>query len=99
MRIRSSRACSTRFSRRRGSIPGSFRKECLDKFLVVGERHLDHLVRNFVAHYHDERPHQAKANQPLSAKEGEKVQRVPITEVLCSERLGGVLKHYRRTAA
>ena len=76
----------------------TLQKECLDRFLVVGERHLDHLVRNFVEHYHEERPHQGKGNQPLSVG-GEKLEQVPVSEITCSERLGGVLKHYHREVA
>lgn len=32
--------------------------ECLDHFLVFGEKHLDYLVREYVEHYHTERPHE-----------------------------------------
>jgi putative transposase len=31
--------------------------ECLDHFVVCGERHLRHLARELVAHHHAERPH------------------------------------------
>ena len=34
------------------------REECLDHFVIVGERHLRHLLKQFVAHYHAERYHQ-----------------------------------------
>jgi transposase InsO family protein len=68
--------------------------ECLDKFLVFGPEHFDLLVREFLEHYHTERPHQGKENVPLrsrpTAAEG---------EVQCRERLGGVLRHYYRRAA
>ena len=65
----------------------TLQKECLDKFLVVGERHLDHLVSKFVAHYHEERPHQGKDNRLLRV-EKVNAERVPLTEISCSERLG-----------
>ena len=35
------------------------RNECLDHFVIFGRRHLEHLVREFAAHYHEERYHQA----------------------------------------
>jgi putative transposase len=79
----------------------SLRTECLDHFLVCGERHLAHLVREFVEHYHRERPHQALGNVPLpEAEDGApRVLRFPTGEVRCRERLGGLLKHYYRAAA
>jgi putative transposase len=54
----------------------------------------DHLVTEFVAHYHPERPHQALGNAPPI------VTGPPNTgEITCRERLGGLLKHYYRKAA
>jgi hypothetical protein len=31
-------------------------QECLDKFIVFGREHLDHVCREYVEHYHAERP-------------------------------------------
>jgi putative transposase len=36
----------------------TIKTECLDQFLILGERHLRHLLREFVVHYHTERYHQ-----------------------------------------
>ena len=68
--------------------------ECLDHFLVFGDKHLDYLVREYVEHCHTERPHQGLGNRlvlggPPPATEG---------QVQCRTRLGGLLKHYYRTA-
>jgi putative transposase len=55
--------------------------------------------------YHHERPHQSKDNLPLvqqkqeSAQRGEGVGDVPLSQIACRERLGGLLKHYYRRAA
>lgn len=40
------------------------KRECLDHFLVLGEDHLRYLIREFLTHYHDERPHQGIGNRP-----------------------------------
>jgi hypothetical protein len=32
-------------------------RECLDKFIVFEQEHLDHVCREYVEHYHAERPH------------------------------------------
>ncbi|MCC6679480.1 MAG: transposase [Phycisphaeraceae bacterium] len=72
----------------------SLQVECLDHFIVLGEKHLNYLVSEYVAHYHKERPHQTLGNAPPMGLglpgEG---------EVVCRERLGGLLRHYYRKAA
>jgi transposase InsO family protein len=74
----------------------TIQQECLDKFIAFSQEHLDLLTGEFLEHYHHERPHQGKGNAPLTSalklasSEG---------EIVCSERLGGVLRHYYRKAA
>src|SRR5262249_9327721 len=38
---------------------GSARRECLDRLLVVGRRQLEHVLRVYVRHYNERRPHRA----------------------------------------
>jgi len=73
----------------------SLKAECLDHFVPIGRRHLDHLVTEYLEHYHTERPHQGVGNRLLigrgsPAEEG---------EIVCRARLGGALRHYERQAA
>ena len=78
----------------------SLRRECPDHFVVLGARHLAHLVREFVAHYNQERPHQTKGNIPLSeADEASRILPFPSGKVKRRSRLGGLLKHSYRAAA
>ena len=91
----------------------TLQQECLDYFIVFGQRHMDHLVSEMVAYYHQERPHQGKANDPLMPvappftpqtqnarkKTAQPPDVVPISEIECRTRLGGLLKHYVRKAA
>lgn len=90
----------------------TLQQECLDYFVVFGEEHMNHLVSEMVAHYHEERPHQAKENDPLTLAPSEPAKKktkgrkasappdvVPIGDIQCSQRLGGLLKHYSRKAA
>jgi putative transposase len=72
--------------------------ECLDNFVVFGEVHLRYLLDEFIAHYHFERPHQGLGNQLLSGADPPQAALLS-REVECQERLGGLLKHYRRRAA
>jgi len=74
----------------------SIQQECLDHFVVLGEKHLNHLVSEYVEHYNTERPHRALEKPPLSADLPEATAN---SRVVCKERLGGLLKHYYRQAA
>ena len=82
----------------------SLRTECLDHFLVCGEGHLRHVLKEYLEHYNAERPHQAKGNVPLPVARAEEagetsVLPLPTGEVRCRGRLGGLLRHYHRAAA
>ncbi|WP_222434921.1 integrase core domain-containing protein [Blastopirellula retiformator] len=77
----------------------TIQQECLDKFVVFGEPHMDYLVNEFLDFYHEERPHQGKGNSPLTPSNSIAPEVVSIGSVACRERLGGVLKHYHRQAA
>ena len=70
----------------------SIKHECLNKMLILGERHLRYVVNEYMEHYHTERPHQGIGNNiitPLPQGDG---------KIVCQERLGGLLKSYRRAA-
>ena len=74
----------------------SIKSECLDHFIVFGKDHLRLLVAEYVKHYLEERPHQGVGNMPLKIHASD-----PLAEgeIICHERLGGLLKHYKRQAA
>ena len=74
------------------------REECLDNFVVMGERHLRHLLREFVAHYHGERYHQGldgRIIRPSAAAANDNSR----GRVARRARLGGLLNYYYRRAA
>jgi putative transposase len=75
-------------------------QECLDHFLIFGEAHLRHLRLEFLAHYHGERPHQSLKNEPLGGLPDMPAEAdlLPLPQVCCRERLGGLLKSYSRAA-
>jgi putative transposase len=71
----------------------SAKQECLERFVAFGEGNLRLLVSEYADYYNRQRPHQAVGNKPLSgAPPG------GSGEVVCEERLGGLLRHYRRAA-
>ena len=70
----------------------SIKSECLDKMLIFGEAHLRYCISQYILHYHGERAHQGLDNQiidPPPQGNG---------EIVCQERLGGLLKFYKRVA-
>jgi putative transposase len=78
----------------------SLQQECLDHFVCFGEDHLRYLVSEYLAYYHHERPHQSFSNQTLCGAPPPAPQSVAGRgEVVCKERLGGLLKHFSRRAA
>lgn len=78
----------------------SIRHECLDHFVIFGERHLAHLLREYVAFYNSVRPHQGQGNRPLGVIPFPAGTGPPTPgQVACESRLGGLLRHYHRKAA
>lgn len=73
---------------------GSIRAECLDRMIIFGEKHLHHVLSEYAEHYHGERPHQGLGNKLIDPKH-----EPGSGAVTCRERLGGLLRFYRRSAA
>ncbi|MFT4543407.1 MAG: putative transposase [Planctomycetota bacterium] len=70
----------------------SIKSECLGKMIFFGERRLREAIREYLEHYHAERAHQSLGNCHIEASS------VEGGEVICDERLGGLLKCHRRAA-
>lgn len=78
----------------------SLKFECLDRFVIVGERHLNYICREWQRHFNGERPHSARGHLPPVWKAtSEKDSTVRPSDVVCSSRLGGLLNSYCRRAA
>ena len=43
---------------------GTARRECLDRLLILGRRHLQRALTAYVAHYNEHRPHRALQQRP-----------------------------------
>ena len=70
----------------------SIKYECLNKMLIFGEEHLRYVISEYMTFYHQERPHQGIGNIIIAPQPQGK------GEIVCHERLGGLLKSYRRAA-
>ncbi len=78
----------------------TLKHEVLNEFVVVSEKHLNHICRVAQDWYNNERGHSARENLPPGWSEHpEEVQTIKLKDVACSTRLGGLLKHYWRRAA
>jgi len=60
---------------------GSTRRECLDWILILNRRHLERVLDEWFEHYNAARPHRALGLR---------------TPIACTQRLGGLLREYRR---
>jgi putative transposase len=77
----------------------SVKQECLDHFVVFGEAHLRHILAEYLAWYHQCRPHQGLGNMLVDGGDPQMADGpLSAQDVSCEERLGDLLKHYRRQA-
>jgi putative transposase len=89
--------------RARGRWVGSARRECLDRLLIVGRRHLHHVLAAYLAHYSDHRPHRSVRQRPPLATPMASDER-PIADVIdldCVRRrdlLGDLIHEYQLAA-
>ncbi|MEP6960549.1 MAG: hypothetical protein ABI995_00620 [Acidobacteriota bacterium] len=70
----------------------SIKDECLSRLILLGSESMWRVLREYAAHYHVERNHQGKGNVllfPQTYRNG---------QILCSRRLGELLKFYQRAA-
>ncbi len=73
------------------------RSECLDWLLIRGERHLDRVLREFVEHYNNERPHRGTDLEvPIAYSALRKF--TNFDRVRRADRLGGLVHQYRVAA-
>ena len=73
------------------------RGECLDWLLILSRRHLERVLRIYLAHYNNERPHRGLALLPPESAD---IARQPTAgEIERRDRLGGLIHEYHRAAA
>ncbi len=79
-------------------LVGTLRRECLDHFIIINERHLRRVLKEYAAHYNRGRPHRALDLAPpdglpvrLIASRGGRIKARPV--------LGGLLYEYELEAA
>ena len=79
---------------------GSVRRECLDRILIFGRRHLEQVLAEYIAHYNEHRPHRAldqRAPQCLGPTPAS-IHDPDPTRLRRTEILGGLIHEYRLVA-
>jgi putative transposase len=74
------------------------RQECLDHVLIYGRRHLERVLRAYVAHYVAERPHRGLSLAVPAGNRTPQVRRTTQGPVERKDVLGGLIHEYRRAA-
>jgi transposase InsO family protein len=75
----------------------SARRECTDRILIAGRRHLHHTLSEYVDHYNTHRPHRTLSQRPPDGK-------IPVApaddtiRVRRRDRLGGLIHEYSQVA-
>ncbi|MBG0567362.1 transposase [Actinoplanes sp. NEAU-A11] len=65
---------------------GTVRRECTDRMLIVGERHLTAVLANYTRHYNEHRPHRSLGQRPPEPRSAAaKVNRRPVLDGLINE--------------
>jgi hypothetical protein len=77
---------------------GTMRRECSDRLLILGPRHLEQVLREYVVHYNAARPHRAlELRAPLAHGDLTWPTR-PVEEIIRRDRLGGLIHEYEPLA-
>jgi putative transposase len=75
---------------------GSGRRECFDWMLILGRRHLERVMREWVAHYNEARPHRGlDLRTPIARSDPVEA----TAAVYCRSRFGGLLRDYSHQPA
>jgi transposase InsO family protein len=72
------------------------RTELTDRILILGERHLRHVLARYAAHYNGRRPHRALQRRP--PRPGHPAPRLDHQRIRRRLVLGGLISEYERAA-
>ncbi len=71
---------------------GSCRRECLDRMVILNQRHLEIVLREYCMHYNEARPHRSRSLRPPASR-GDPIPQI-LGRVERRTRLGGLLSEY-----
>jgi putative transposase len=81
-------------------VIGTIRRECLDRMLILGRRHLQAVLAEYVEHYNVHRPHRSLDQRAPSALDTPPalIGDVDPARLRRTDRLGGLIHEYRIAA-
>ncbi len=78
---------------------GGFKRECLNKYILSGEGHLQHIAETCVAYHNSVRPRSGLDSKVVGDKRSTPEAVEEKDGVVCESWLGGLLRQYPRAAA
>ncbi len=87
-------------------VVGTIRRECLDGMLILGRRHLEVVLAEYVEHYNSHRPRRShRPHRPLSQRApahsdatAPTIGDTDVARLRRADRLGGLIHEYRMVA-
>jgi len=81
-------------------VIGTIRRECLDRMLILGRRHLQAVLAEYVEHYNSHRPHRSLSQRAPSAlgTAPALIGDVDLARLRRSDHLDGLIHEYRLVA-
>jgi len=81
-------------------VIGTIRRECLDRMLILGRRHLAAVLAEYVEHYNSHRPHRSLSQRSPAAFDATPpaIGDVDTARLRRDDRLGGLIHEYRMVA-
>ena len=79
-------------------VIGTLRRELLDRTLVLNERHLALMVREYLAHYNGHRPHQSRWQRPPDTETQPVCDVADLRSVRRKPVIAGLINEYHQAA-
>ncbi len=81
-------------------VVGAIRRECLNRTLILGRRHLEAVLAEYVEHYYAHRPHRSLRQRAPCALDTAPVLvgEVDPARLRRTDHLGGLIHEYRMVA-
>ncbi len=81
-------------------VIGTLRRECLDRMLILGRRHLQAVLSEYIEHYNSHRPHRSLGQRAPSAPDVIRplLADTDLAKLRRTDRLGGLVQEYRMVA-